>query len=297
MWILEGLMSLLRQLLQLLKSALGRSDPGARAAADSDRKLLINSSVDELILCTREQATAFYASLDGYFALHESLAQVDDLDELGDWFEESNSWKEANWSHYPAKIGTGISIMIQALNAQMHHSVIEQFVGEVAEIPADQAVADLRKMAVVDQAAMELNDSPDIELELNRIARQMPRCGEDRALEYYATRAGYEQVTDPLRRVDSWGSLREWLVTFHEWRQEAWADFYAQPCGVILGDLYYLESRTYLYAFMHTVGEDVDRRFLELNMSTMERELRDRTIMGRHTARTRRHLPRFGLEE
>ena len=297
MWILEGLMGLLRQLLQLLKSALGRSGPGARAAADGEQKLHINSSVDELVLCTRAQATAFYASLDGFFALLDSLGQVDDLDALGYWFAESNGWKEANWSHDPARIGTGISIMIQALNAHTHHSVIEQFVGTMAEIPADQAVAGLRKMAAVDQAAMELNDSPDVELELNRIATKMPRCDEDRALEYYATRAGYEQVTDPLRRVDSWQSLREWLATFHEWRQEAWADFYAQPCGVILGDLYYLESRTYLYALMHTVGEDVDQRFLELNMSTMERELKDRTIMGRHTARTRRALPRFGLEE
>jgi len=297
MWILEGLMSLLRQLLQLLKSALGRSDPGARAAANSDRKLLINSSVDELRLCTREQATAFYASLDGYFALLDSLAQVDDLDELGDWFEESNSWKEANWSRHPEKIGTGISLMIQALNAHMYHSVIEQFVGEVAEIPADQAVADLRKMAVVDQATMELNDSPDIELELNRIARQIPPCGEDRALEYYATREGYERVTSTLLRVAAFEALRQWLVTFHEWRREAWGEFYERSCGAILGDLYFVESRTYLYAFMHTVGEDVNQRFLELNMSTYEKELRDRTIMGRHTARTRRHLRRFGLEE
>ena len=297
MLILERLMDLLRRLIQLLKSAVGGSERAPEAVAGGDKKLLINSTVDDLVLCTREQATAFYASLEGYFALHDRLMQVGDLDELGDWFADYNDWKGAHWTEDAATVGTGISLMIQALNAHMYHSIIEQFVGDVLEIPADKAVADLSKMAVVDQAAMALNDSPDVELELNRIVSQIPRCDEDRALEYYGTRAGYEMATDPLRKVDSWPTLREWLLTFHQWRQETWGEFYARSCGDILGDMFYVESRTYLYAFMHTVGEDVDQRFLELNMSTMEQELRDRTIMGRHTARTRRALGRFGLEE
>lgn len=297
MSILEHLMNLLRRLIQVLKSAIGRSEPAPEAAAGGPKKLLINSSVDDLKLCTREQATAFYASLDGYFALHDSLTQVADLDELGDWFEEYNNWKGANWSQASENIGTGISMMIQALNAHMYHSVIEQFVGEVAEIPVDKAVADLRKMAVVDQAAMELNDGPDVALELNRIVSQIPRCDEDCALEYYGTRDGYELAAGALLRVESWQALREGLIAFHAWRNKAWGDYYKSPCGRILGDMYYVESRTYLYAFMHTVGEDVNTAMLELNMSTMELELRDRTIMGRHTARTRRALRRFGLDE
>ena len=297
MRILERLMYLLRQLAQFLKSVFSGSDATPQTVADSDRKLLINSSVDDLVLCTREQALAFYASLDGYFALHASLSEVEDLDELGDWFAEYNGWRDAHWGQQSANIGTGISLMIQALKAHIYHSVIEQFVGEAAEIPADKAVADLRKMAVADEAAMELNDSPNVELEINRIAMQIPRCGEERALEYYGTRPGYEQVTDALLRVDSWGALREWLATFHEWRYEAWGDYYARPCGGILGDMYYVEARTYLYAFMRAVGEDVNQEFLELNVSTLKQELRDRTIMGRHTAQTRRLLRRFGLEE
>ena len=297
MSILKGLVDLLRQLAQMLKSAPSGSEAAPQSAADSGRKLLINSHVDDLVLCTREQATAFYASLDGYFDLRARLNDVDDLDALGDWFAEFNGWRDAHWGQQSAKVGTGITLMIQALNAHMYHSVIEQFVGEVAEIPVDKAVADLRKMAVVDEAAMELNDSPNVELEINRMARQIPRCGEERALEYYGTRSGYEQATGTLLKVDSWPSLREWLVKFHEWRQEAWGDYYARPCGDILGDMYYVESRTYLYAFMHNVGEDVNQEFLELNVSTLKQELRDRTIMGRHTAQTRRLLRRFGLEE
>ena len=297
MLILERLLGLLRRLIQRLKSVVGVSERASEAVAGGEKKLLINSKVDGLVLCTREQATAFYASLEGYFTLHDRLTQVDDLDDLGDWFAEYNDWQDANWTHDAATVGTGISLMIQALNAHMNHSVIEQFVGEVTDIPADKAVADLSKMAVVDQATMALNDSPNVELELNRIVTQIPRCDEDRALEYYATLAGYEMATDPLRKVDSWPALREWLLTFHQWRQATWGDFYARSCGDILGDMFYVESRTYLYAFMHTVGEDVGQRFLALNMSTKEQELRDRTIMGRHTARTRRALGRFGLDE
>ncbi len=258
-------------------------------------KLEINQTVDEMVPCSRGDAAAFYDSLDGYLELLDSLARLDDLDALGDWYADYNGWIAASWSRFTANGGTGISIMIQALEAHARHSILEQFCGDAGEIHADAALAQLRKMAVVDRAAMELNDSPEVDLEINRLARQIPRCGEDRALAYYATRDGYEKVTDALLKVDSFESLRDWLLAFQAWRNKDWGDFYARPCGAILGDMYYVESRTYLLALMHLVGEDVNQAFLELNMATLEKELRDRTAMGRHTWRTRRLARRYGI--
>ena len=152
-------------------------------------------------------------------------------------------------------------------------------VGVVGEIPADRTVKELRSIAEADLATLESSDDPNVELAINRFAADIPRCKHHRAFKYYETRPDYEEVTDALLRVQTGEELAEWLLTFHKWREQAWGRFYRRPCGVILGDMYYVESRTYLAALMHIIGEDVNQIFLELNVGLRDKEREDRATI------------------
>lgn len=273
------LLQLLRRLLQILTALHRAYESWAEGRALDNLKLQINASVDEVQKCTREQAAAFYASLDGFDALLEELADVGDLDELGDWYADYNGWRDEAWAAISGDAGTGITIMMQALDARMRHRILAHTVGLAGEIPADITVKQLRVMAEKDLAALESSEDPMVELEINRFAAEIPRCKHHRAFKYYETRKGFEAVTDALLRVNTWDELGEWLLTFHQWREKAWRSFYRRPCGVILGDMYYVESRTYLAALMHIIGEDVNQIFLELNVGLRDKEREDRATI------------------
>ena len=202
-----------------------------------------------------------------------------DLDELGDWYADYNGWRDEAWAPLRGEVCTGVSIMMQALDAHMRHRVLAHMVGVVGEIRADQTVRALRAMAESDLEAMEAGDIPNHDLAINRFAADIPRCKYQRALDYYETRPGYEQITDELLRVNTGEGLAEWLVAFHKWREEAWGRFYRRPCGVTLGDMYYVESRTYLAALMHIIGEDVNQIFLALNVGLRDKERADRALI------------------
>ena len=244
-------LQLLRPLVQLLTALHRAYESWSEGRALDDLTLQINETVDEVRLCTREQAAAFYGSLEGYDALFEGLADAKDLDELGEWFADYNGWRDEAWARFTGDAPTGITIMMQALDAHMRHRILARILGEVGVIPADRTVSQLRAMAETDLAA----------------------------LKYYETRPGFEGVTDALLKVESWDELREWLLAFHNWREKAWGRFYRRPCGVTLGDMYYVESRTYLAALMHLIGNDVNQIFLELNVGLREKELADRATI------------------
>lgn len=276
------LLQILRRLLQVLTAIHRAYESRAEGRELDNLPLQINETVDDMQTSTREQASALYASLEGCDELLESLADVTDLDELGDWYADYNGWRDEAWAPLSGEVGTGVSIMMQALDAHMRHRVLAHMVGVVGEIPADLAVKELRSVAETDLAAMEASDNPRISLAINRFAAAIPRCKHQRALAYYETRAGYEQITDALLRVDSGEALAEWLVDFHKWRVKAWGQFYRRPCGVTLGDMFYVESRTYLAALMHIIGEDVNQMFLALNVGLRDKERADRALIKAH---------------
>lgn len=275
-------MELLRSLLQILTAVHRAYESWAQGRALDDLKLQINANVDDRRKCTRAQAAAFYASLEGVDELLAALAATEDFDELGDWYADYNGWRHEAWASIGGDVGTGISIMMQALDAHMRHHILAHAAGVMVEIPADITVSELRAMAEKDLAALESSDDPNVELAINRFAADIPRCKYHRALAYYETRSGYEEITDALLLVKTGAELTAWLVAFHQWREKAWGRFYRRPCGVTLGDMYYVESRTYLAALMHYVGEDVNQMFLELNVGLRDKERADRATIEAH---------------
>lgn len=275
-------LQILRRLLQVLTAIHRAYESWARERELDKLKLQINETVDELKMSTREQAQALYASLEGCDELLDSLGDVTDMDELGDWFADYNDWREATWAPISGVLGAGVSIMRQALEAHVLHRVLGRVAGVSGEIAADWTVSQLRAMAETDLEALQSGDSPIRELAINRFAAAFPRCKYQRALAYYETRPGYEQITDALLRVNTREELADWLLSFHEWREEAWGQFYEQPCGVTLGDMYYVESRTYLAALMHINGDDANQMFLELNVGLRDKERADRALIDAH---------------
>lgn len=101
-----------------------------------------------------------------------------------------------------------------------------------------------------DRAAMAQSDDPNITLTINSLLRVLPRCGKARTFAFYQTINTFEEQSRALMRVDSRESLQSWIIAFHDWREENWATFYNDPCGVTTEQIYYIESRTYLAAMM-----------------------------------------------
>ncbi len=276
------ILQLLRRLLQVLTAIHRAYESWAQRRELDNLKLQINESVDELKMSAREQSKALYDSLEGCDELLDSLADVADMDELGDWFADYNDWRVTTWAPVSGELGAGVAIMRQALAAHVLHRVLAHVAGVKGEIAADWTVSQLRAMAETDLEVLESGDSPIRELAINRFATAIPRCEYRRALAYYETRPGYEQITDALLRVNTRDELADWLISFHEWREKAWGQFYQRPCGVTLGDMYYVESRTYLAALMHINGDDVNQIFLELNVGLRDKERADRALIEAH---------------
>ena len=78
-------MQLIRSCIQcLIKTMRGIMSPNAQDDT-ADLHLYINKPIDDPQLCTREQATTFNDTLDGFQQLLGALENVKDGDALGDW--------------------------------------------------------------------------------------------------------------------------------------------------------------------------------------------------------------------
>lgn len=249
MTVIRRIIDGLRQTIYLLKSALsGSSAPPGNI--NIQRRLYINAPIADPKPCSRRQAAMLYTTLDGFQQQMEALTSVKDDEQLAVWFAGFNGWTEKNWGPVYANMCDGTSFFTRALRATAMWAVLTRVTGISGTISAD-AMADIAsKFAAFDMTAMEQDISPNLKLQLNRFVRGQPLCSEARTEEFYATIDSFEEQSRMLMDVDSNESLVDWVFAFHQWREDNWEEFYANPCGLVLEQMYYLESRIYLAACM-----------------------------------------------
>ena len=188
----------------------------------------------------------------------EALTSVKDDEQLADWFAGFNGWTEKNWGPVYANMCDGTSFFTRALRATAMWAVLQRICSISGTISAD-AMADVApKLAAFDMSAMDQDISPNLKLQLNRFVRDQPLCSETRTIAFYATIDKLEEQSRALLNVGTHEALQEWVFAFHQWREDNWEEFYADPCGLVLEQMYYLESKIYLAACMqyseHTSG-------------------------------------------
>ena len=243
-------MQLIRSCIQcLIKTMRGIMSPIAQDDT-ADLHLYINKPIDDPQLCTREQATTFYDTLDGFQQLLGDLEDVKDGDALGVWFAEFNNWTELQWAPVYDNLCDGTSFFTRALRAHAMWQILSRGSGLKGPVPADEVMETARIAERADRAAMAQSDDPNIRLTINSLLRVLPRCGKARTFAFYQTINTFEEQARALMAVDSYESLQSWITAFHDWREENWATFYIDPCGLTIEQIYYIESRTYLAALM-----------------------------------------------
>lgn len=251
---LGSLIDLLRRLIQLLTSIFNGPKTSSPGDEDLWRQLYINYAIVIPEPCTREQAMAFYSTLDGFQQLIDNLKATEDMDAYESWFESLNLWMQTNWAQFIDDSRDGTVFLMFGLGALIHHFALERLTGQVEQIPAYGVLDQARSMAEIDLTAMKNNRAPDIALEINRAVEDLPLCCGERATQFHKTIDGIQLMAKAMLQTD-WGpSLKEWLQSFHAWRQEAWGTFYERPCGVVLLRMYEMESKIYLAALMHVSG-------------------------------------------
>ena len=262
-----SLLDRIRQLLQTLAFGSGNLPQGD---VDIQRKLFINYAVVDPKLCTSQEASAFYGSLDGFQQLIDDLKKIEDIEDYETWFASLNEWTRTNWAQFIDDPCDGMAFLIYGLNALIRHFAIEALTGRVEQIPAYSVLDVAQSMAETDFAAIKNNEAPEITLEINRVVADLPLCSEARATQFHRTIDGFQAMTKAMLETD-WGpSLKEWLQSFHGWRREAWGTFYERPCGVTLSRMYELESKIYLAALMHVSGIEQADQVSGLSKATEE---------------------------
>lgn len=191
-----------------------------------------------------------YRTLDGYQRHMEALESVNDDEQLADWFAEFNGWTEKQWGPVYANMCDGTSFFTRSLRASAMWAVLQQVTNIRGTIRADASMELLSPLADYDMSAMYEDISPNLKLQLNRIVRDQPLCSETRTEAFYATIDSFEEKSRALLNVESYESLQAWVMSLSEWLENTWGEFYDNPCGLVLEDIFYLQSRLYLAACM-----------------------------------------------
>ena len=262
----------------------------AQEDAADDVALFINYAIDEPTVCSVDQASAFYQTLDGFRQFLDDIGLMDNLEDLSnDWLEEYYEWILENWKPFMDVQCGGTQQLMVMLRAKLKYKLVEEGFGEISEIPADEAMAVARNLAEMDLQVIESSDGSDMALELNRMVTDLPRCSAEQALEFYGAIDEYAQMTKDLRPTGAHGdidadelesALFNWLAEFDSWRQEAWSAYYERPCGATQVLLYHLEARTYLAVMMRGAGLDTSPMLTELIQQWRSVEDYDRSLIN-----------------
>lgn len=262
----------------------------AQEDAADDVALFINYAIDEPTVCSVDQASAFYQTLDGFQQFLDDIGLMDNLEDLSnDWLEEYYEWILENWKPFMDVQCGGTQQLMVMLRAKLKYKLVEEGFGEISEIPADEAMAVARNLAEMDLQVIESSDGSDMALELNRMVADLPRCSAEQALEFYGAIDEYTQMTKDLRPTGALGdidadelesALFNWLAEFDSWRQEAWSAYYERPCGATQVLLYHLEARTYLAVMLRGAGLDTSPMLTELIQQWRSVEDYDRSLIN-----------------
>ncbi|MCY3781335.1 MAG: hypothetical protein OXG78_13565 [Chloroflexi bacterium] len=238
----------------------------AQDDAPGEVMLFLNRTIDEPIFCTLDRAQAFYQTLDGFQIFFDELALMEGAEYLAEsWLDKYSRWLQEHWATFDENTCGATRPLMDLLRAKVMYSLLEGAVGEIAEIPADEAMTYARALEEIDLQLMDSDEASESELELNRLFAELPRCSVEQALAFYETLDGYTRITSDLGstgalwHVDS-DELVEavftWAESFDEWRREAWSAYYEAPCGGTQIYVFHLERRAYLAALLRGAGAD-----------------------------------------
>ncbi len=228
--------------------------------------LFLNRTIDEPIFCTLDRAQAFYQTLDGFQIFLDELALMESAENLAEsWLDEYSRWLQEHWATFDENTCGATRPLMDLLRAKVMYGMLEAAIGEIGEIPADEAMTYARALEETDLQLMDSDDASESELELNRLFAELPRCSVEQALAFYETLDGYTRITSDLGSTGAlWhvdadelvGALFTWAESFDAWRREAWSAYYEAPCGGTQIYVFHLERRAYLAALLRGAGAD-----------------------------------------
>lgn len=214
---------------------------GAFAFAQDEINLeyiYINNPFDDALVCTVEEAAAFYDALDAFPAQIAAIEDIDSPLKLMLWDRGFSQWfNEAEQTCY----GTGNATV--ALERQARYLALHHMIGEDAMLPEENAYTRAIDMAAVDR---ELMDGDQLvakdELAINLAVSEVPLCTVEQALAFYATIHEFFVQSIDVGTIADEEHLKEWATAFYTWTEENWAPLLEEPCGQMQSFVDFLDS-------------------------------------------------------
>ncbi|MCY4071529.1 MAG: hypothetical protein OXG60_09520 [Chloroflexi bacterium] len=203
--------------------------------------VLINNPFNDNLVCTVEEALAFYEELDEFPALIDAIADIDSGPKLFLWAVRFSRW--ANAAEQTC-YGTGNATV--ALERHAQYIAIQHMIGEEAILPEENAYTRARDMSTIDRESLAADKTiSEEELAINLVVSEVPLCTVERAMAFYATFDEFYVESIDLGLVTDEASLGDWATQFYAWSEENWAPLQEEPCGQMKSFIDFLESFAY----------------------------------------------------
>lgn len=226
--------------------------------------LYINNPFDDNLLCTVDEALAFYEALDEYTSLVEAISNLDGPLQLFLWSARFTQWfNEAEQDSYGAGNPT------VALERDAYYLVIQHLIGEDVEPLEQSAYARALEMAAADRERLAAVESTPVEeLAINLAVTEVPLCTVGQAMAFYSTFDGFYVESGGLESIKDSESLRDWAHQIHAWSDENWTPLLQERCGQMQSFIGFLETSAYGAALHNMVigGQET----LEVFYDTMD---------------------------
>jgi len=203
--------------------------------------LYINNPFDDNLLCTADEALAFYEALDEYPSHVEAIRNIDGPLQLFLWSARFTQWfNEAEQDCY------GAGNLTVALERNAYYLVIQHMIGEEAELPEQTAYTRALEMAAADRELLAADESiPDEELAINLAVTEVPLCTIGQAMAFYSTFDGFYVESGGLEGIKDSDSLGDWTKQIHAWSDENWTPLLEEHCGQMKSFIGFLETSAY----------------------------------------------------
>ena len=225
---------------------------------DINESLLLNDLSGNGGICKRQEALAFFASLDGLEQIMNSVVDIADQQSLLDWLNKYDEWilaDEQLESYDP--LCYGVLVRGLEMDRNVKYAVLLYLTEGEAAFHEQAALVSAREIAGGDLATIIADALPDVELEINRAFAEHPLCTNKRAIAFLETLEAYAFETGRAAEINDNDSLNEWASRFDAWRLEAWSSFYDQPCGIteIVINIYETVSFSFALLRLTRIGD------------------------------------------
>lgn len=203
--------------------------------------MYINNPFDNNLLCTVDEASAFYAALDEYPTHVEAIRNTDGPLQLFLWSAQFTQWfNEAEQDCY------GAGNLTVALERHAYDLIIQHLIGEVVELPEQTAYTRSLELEAVDRELLS-GDKPiaEDELAINLAVSEVPLCTVEQAIAFYSTFDGFYIESRGLEAIKDSDSLGNWAKRIHGWSDENWTPLLEERCGQMQSFIDFLKASAY----------------------------------------------------